>query len=96
MREWDPDAVKQAIDMELQFGDSSTSESLALSTLRKNAAFAADSIAYLATHSENESIRLKASQYILDRVMGRITDTPITSGSEDVYTKLVEGVVNVN
>lgn len=97
MREWDPEAVKQAIDMDLHLGDgASTSEQLAIKRIRDNAAFAADSIVYLAMHSENESIRFKAAQYILDRVMGRVTDTPITESTEDAYSRLMEGVVSAN
>lgn len=97
MRDWDPEAVKLAIDMELEFSEGqSSAEKLAMRKIRDSSAFAADAIVYLASHSENESIRFKAAQYILDRVMGRITDTPITESTEDAYTRLMDGVVNAN
>lgn len=97
--EWDPVRVKQAIDLELNFGsmdpsdtDSSpntTPETLAKDHARRSLPVAMDSIIHLATYSENEGLRLKAATYLVDRVLGRITDTPIYSDVDDDTDPLV-------
>lgn len=107
MKQWDPQSVKQAIDMELEFGTVSvddstshiTSEGLARNKARAATPVAMDSIIHLATYSENESIRLKAATYIVDRVLGRIGDVPMDINSidtDDPLTRLVKAFADGN
>jgi hypothetical protein len=106
---WDPIRVKNAIDMELNFGSltegeseseltNSTPEAIAKDHARRSLPVAMDSIIYLATYSENETLRLKASTYLVDRVLGRITDTPIENIVDDTdpLTQLVKKAMGAN
>lgn len=107
---WDPIRVKNTIDMELNFGSPSltggdseaeltntTPEAIAKDHARRSLPVAMDSIIYLATYSENESLRLKASTYLVDRVLGRLGDTPIENVVDDTdpLTQLVKKAMSV-
>lgn len=92
-RDWNPDEVFQALDTELAVHEDRSIEEIAKRKLRDSAAHAADSIIHLAIHSENESLRLKASAYIIDRVMGKITDVPMGTSADDSLASLLKGVV---
>lgn len=96
-RDWDPEAVKEALDLEMKYHDDKTPEAVATQKLKNSAAYAADAIIHLAIYSENESIRLKAATYITDRVMGKITDQPLGAGSKgDLLKQLLDGVVTAS
>jgi len=94
---WDPVRVKQAIDMELNFNtdsgsDAPTHETLAKSKARNALPVAMDSIIHLAVYSDNETMRFKAATYLVDRVLGRVTDVPMYNeiDDDDPLTKLVK------
>ena len=97
---WDPQEVKRSIDMQLNFDDpdlpvDTRNEPTALARAKAKAAVpvAMDSIIYLATYSENESIRLKSATYLIDRVFGRVTDMPMDASmvdDSDPLTQLVK------
>ncbi|MCA1806523.1 MAG: hypothetical protein LC687_01470 [Actinobacteria bacterium] len=70
-----------------------TSEALARNKARAAAPVAMDAIIHLATYSENEQLRFKAASYLVDRVLGRITDVPMDGSAldeSDPLTKLVQ------
>lgn len=69
---WDPDRVKRALDTELSVEGVHAHRSITARKLREAAPVCADAIAHLASWSTNESVRLKAAQYILDRVYGKV------------------------
>lgn len=105
-RAWDPQAVKHAIDLQLDYDAPESqsaeaaealrrmgSEALARNKAREAAPVAMDAIIHLATYAENESLRFKAASYIVDRVLGRITDVPMDASAineDDPLTKLVK------
>ena len=102
---WDPLGTKQAVDLELNFDASgeegptaATAEALARKKARGAVPVAMDSIIYLATYSENESLRFKAAQYLVDRVLGRISDTPMfnTIDEDDPLTQLVKAATGTS
>jgi hypothetical protein len=95
---WDPQAVKDALDLEMhpiQDEPSKSYTDVAESMLEENLPAAVQSLVWMSLWSENESYRYKASVYIIDRVLGRTTDKPLkVEDSEDVLKKLLAGVVN--
>ena len=106
---WDPAAVRQAIDLELDYNTPEHfagappgtaeaikrvgAEALARNKAREAVPVAMDAIIYLATYGDNETLRLKAATYIVDRVLGKITDVPMDANAiddDDPLTKLVK------
>lgn len=69
---WDPERVKQALDTELSVEGINAHRKITARKLREAAPVCADAIAHLATWSTNESVRLKAASYVLDRVYGKV------------------------
>jgi hypothetical protein len=57
-------------------------EAVVSAKLRRSAVHAAGAVIDLALNSDNDSIRLKAAQYIIDRTLGRIPDALVQSGTE--------------
>ena len=53
-----------------------------------NVALAAQSLCHIAVHSENERIRLDASKYIVERVLGKLGE------SKDVATDPLQELIN--
>ena len=99
-RDWDPDAIKQALDMDLHMdtdenGNSPSLESMTKDKLRHNAPLAVSVLSHIMLYSDNEPLRARVAQYMIDRVIGKITDTPlVTTGDDDVLKQLVESVVS--
>jgi hypothetical protein len=67
---WIPDAAIANLQQERIVRPDKTNMELARELLTDAAPMAAQSLAWLSTHAANESIRLKASQYIIDGVVG--------------------------
>lgn len=93
-RDWNPDEVKAALDTELAVHDDRNTEDIAKRKMRESVAYAADRLIHLALYSDNESVSLKASTYLMDRVFGRVTDMPITGTEEDSLAQFLKGVVS--
>lgn len=70
-----------------------THEDQARKIFRENVSHAAYAICEIAMHSENERIRLDASKYVVERVLGRTTDQGLTESIEDQVQKFLTGVV---
>lgn len=95
MPSWDPDAIKQALDLELnpvQGEPDKEPRDIGRKKMLDNAALVVDSVVWLALYSDNEGTRLNASKYLIDRVYGRMTDVPLPDGEtvEDNLTKLIK------
>lgn len=69
--EWLPDEVITAIQVAHQFDPELSDDSLAEQILIKSAPAAAYSIAHLSKHSPDPRIRMSASAYIIDQVIGK-------------------------
>lgn len=65
-------------------------EAVVNAKLRKAAPHAAQSILDIAMNSENDATRLKASMYIIDRVLGKIPDANPTGSTAAGW----EGIIN--
>jgi hypothetical protein len=102
-REWNPEEIKQALDMELNpYLDENgntvkrSSEAYAAKRLKENAAFATE-VLIDAMQYGDDSLRVKAATEILNRVFGKVTDQPMSSGTKDsALGKFLDGVVTAN
>lgn len=74
--------------MEKAVNGEKTDEELAEYVLTKAAPMAAQAVVKLALNDPSSSIRLRASQYILDRAIGRVGDGPTKNAPwDDVFDK---------
>lgn len=98
-KDWDPEAVKLALDQDIHLhtgedGKAPTYESMAKTKLRENVPLAVSTISHIMLYSDNESLRARCAQYIIDRVIGKVTDVPlVTSGDDDALRQMLEGVL---
>ena len=69
--EWLPERVLEVIRMERELNESVTDETLTEKYLIRNAPAAAQAVAHLSKHSADPRVRLAASTYIIDKVLGR-------------------------
>lgn len=91
---WDPEKSIQALSQEREVRDL-THEELARQILADNTPGAAASVAQLAMFSPDESVRLRASQYVLDRVLGRPTQEGDNAGAkDDFFVQFMSNVVS--
>jgi hypothetical protein len=72
---WEPTAAEKAalLDAEMDLDDGDTAVT-ARRLFKENAPTAALSIIRMATHGSTERIKLDASKYILERVLGKVGD----------------------
>jgi hypothetical protein len=70
--EWIPEASLAAIAMEQQVHPDESSEAMTRRLFRENSAAATASIVHIALHGSNERLRLDASKYVVERVLGRV------------------------
>jgi hypothetical protein len=75
-QKWNPKEQLQALVFESQMDNGDATASTAR-ILREHAILAAQSIAHLSAYAQTERIRLAASQYIVDRVLGAGLDADI-------------------
>jgi|SRR5262245_6951921 len=68
--DWIPEEAIAALQTERIVRPEKTNVELAMEILSENAPLAAMAVAQIATNSANESLRLKAAQYIIDGVVG--------------------------
>jgi hypothetical protein len=88
---WVPDALVNALVCERIADPEMSDEERARKTLTQTAPLAAQSIKWLALYSGNESVRLRASQYIIDGVVGG--SFKAVGGEEDLLMELVGRLV---
>lgn len=86
-QEWIPDDALRLLNMERVVAPERTNEELAREILMTAAPMAAQSVAWLSVHAGAEAIRLKASQYIIDGVVGG--GFKATGGVDDALMALV-------
>jgi hypothetical protein len=68
--QWIPDVELEKLKCERLYEPDVTDEERARKILMSSAPMAAQSLAWLSVHAVNEQIRLKASTYIIDGVVG--------------------------
>lgn len=86
--EWVPDEELEKLKLERVVAPELTNAELAYDILSTSAPAAAQSVAWLALHAGQEAIRLKASQYIIDGVVGG-GFKGASSGIDDMLVALV-------
>jgi hypothetical protein len=86
-QEWLPDEEIMKLQTERVVQPDKTNLELARDILTSAAPMAAQSLAHLSTHASNESIRMKASQYIIDGVVGGAWSSGIEG--DDILMALV-------
>ena len=86
--DWDAlNRLKDGAEMEKGFHPELTSEELAEKILTDAAPIAAQAVVKLATMDPNSGVRLRASQYILDRAIGKTGDGPTKNAPWDEIFK---------
>jgi hypothetical protein len=98
---WNPEETLKALELQRDVeseGDVLDDYiTLAKKNLRSAVLGAVDSIRWLSMYSENESVRLRASQYLVDQVIGKSSDAPLSGvAGSDSLGDLVRGVVRSN
>lgn len=92
-REWVSDDALASLATERQLHEDETEEGTARRLMRENVGVATLSIIHLATHGSNDRLRLDASKYIVERVLGRVGDDAFgdeRSPLENMFRKLEE------
>jgi hypothetical protein len=91
MKQWDPDqALESLVEEAPLYGE--TPEMQAKRIFKENLPLAAQSIAHTAAYSPNESVRLKAATYIVERNLGRLVDANALS-TDDPFELLLADCV---
>lgn len=92
MRPWDPEQVKNALDLEMHGFETPDPTALAKERLVDAVPLAVESIVHLAVYSENEGIRSKNAQYIIDQVFGKANADGMTGGKKDELVELLNSL----
>jgi hypothetical protein len=74
---WDADEAIEALAMERSVDPSLTEVDLARKILLENLPAAVQGLVHIAIHGGNESLRLNAQKYIIERNMGKVGDDNI-------------------
>ena len=90
--DWDPDTALTALADEAGVMDYSPAEQ-ATKVFEQGVALAATSIMHIAMHSPNEKLRLDASRYVVDRLLGRVGEEKVTSTAKDPFEALLGDVI---
>lgn len=86
-QEWVPDSVLAMINAERVYAPAKSNEELAREILMNSAPMAAKSVAWLSAHATAEQVRLAASKYIIDGVVGGGFN--VSGGADDLLMNLV-------
>ena len=71
-----------------------TFETVAKQRLRENVPLAVSVLSHSMLYSENEPLRARVAQYMVDRVIGKADATPlVTQGDDDLLTQIMNNVV---
>jgi hypothetical protein len=92
---WDPESALTSLVLEDHIEDEQDERRAADRIFRESLPMSAKSITHLAAFGTTERIRLQASQYVVDRVMGKIRDATSLDGTEDPFLDLL-GAVQVS
>ena len=94
--DWVADDALANLSMERQIHPEESVEDTARRLFRENSSVAALSIIHLSRHASTERIRLDASKYVLDRVLGRVGDDAYgqTKDPLEMFIKGVEEYAN--
>jgi hypothetical protein len=88
-REWVPDEALAALRMERDLtANGETEEALSRRLLREAAPQAALSLIHMATHGSTERVRMDASKYVLERVLGKVGDDAYGAASSPLESFL--------
>jgi hypothetical protein len=89
VKEWDPDEALASLKSETDIMHDGNPKATADKILTENVAAAASQMIWSALHSPNEKIRMDASKYVLERVLGPVKDgKPV--GEDPLSELLVE------
>ena len=91
-QQWDPDVVKQALDMELSVHEDRGHRDVAKRKIADSAARAADRLIHLALYGDNENLAAKCAMYLLDRNFGKVTDAPMTGKGDETLESIVKAL----
>jgi hypothetical protein len=103
MKEWDPEAVLAAVDLEIMtsagpdgFTPSSSPEDMAMRIFKNALPAAAHSLCHMAVHEQNASVRLRAATYVVDRNLGRVSDASALLAGSDLpeWEKMIKNSVS--
>ena len=72
--DWLPDSAIEALNTERRVHTDETPAQTARRLMHENGPGAALSIIHIALYGSNERLRLDASKYVVDRVLGRVGD----------------------
>lgn len=87
---WEPDKIIDALAEEKSAFELSD-PALAEKILKENSAMCAQGIVRIAIHSPNEKMRFDAQRYVLDRVLGRITEKGLNT-AKNTFEEIMEHV----
>jgi len=79
---WDPKEALRTLASESALSEDEDEIAISERLLKENAPQATLSLVHLSQNSPNDSIRMKASQYILDRVLGRADELGLQKSSD--------------
>lgn len=88
--DWVPDQILESIALERVMEPKVSAEEEVREELKSRALAAAKSIAYLSIHSPTERVRLEASKYIIDQVIGKPGIS--TEPAKDIITDFINGI----
>lgn len=91
MKAWLPEDAQEAMMLEAQMHPDETDEARARRVLREAGPAAAVAIVHVAQYGESSRVRLDASKYIIDRLLGKIGDDG--EGEVDPVELLLRGTI---
>ena len=89
--EWDPDSIIDSLAEEKRVFDMSDTQ-IAERVLRENVAKCAHAIVHIALRSPDPKLRYDASKYVVERVLGRTTESGLMRHDE-LYSEIIEDIV---
>ena len=92
MQEWDVEDALRSLEIEKQVHPDESSKDIAKRIFDENTVPAALALVHLAQHSPNEKIRLDSAKYVLERVLGRISDD-VKSDADSPLERLLAEIV---
>ena len=94
-KEWVTDDALAGLALERHLHPEEDEEATSRRLLRENVAIATQSLIHLAVHGSSDRLRLDASKYIIERVLGRVGDdafgattSPVESFVKDIEKML--------
>lgn len=85
-KQWDPEEARSALDLEMHPVQGRVELGhleLAKHDLEEMVPMAVRALGHLVQFSESEQMRYKAATYVIDKVLGRANDQPMSQKAED-------------